>query len=146
MTALRTAPARKKKRVPFLIVFFFFFFFFVHATSKRPPGCRGNQNTIQFYCIKTHRLGETKVSWSEICIFPYDELNTHRSILMFFFALNSLIIFLTNSKVFLSENDIFLKHTAVFREHVNWTNLSGYPGKFVKTAGKLVETDIILIS
>ena len=55
-------------------------------------------------------VGETRVSWSENCIFPYDEVDTH--ILVFFLhSATSIIIFLTNSLVvffFFLENDIFL--------------------------------------
>ena len=52
-------------------------------------------------------VGETGVSWSENCIFPYDEVDTHK--LMFFLhSATSIVIFLTYSIDFLSENDIFL--------------------------------------
>ena len=43
-------------------------------------------------------VGETRVSWSENCVFPYDEVNTH-TLVFFLHSAISIIIFLTNSIV-----------------------------------------------
>ena len=62
-------------------------------------------------------VGETCFSWSENCIFPYDEVDTH--ILMFFLhSATSIIIFLTNSVVGFLENDKFLQ-TQPFSESMS---------------------------
>ena len=62
-----------------------------------------------FSISKFYVIGETGVSWSKNCIFPYDEVNLILYTGALFAFSNYYNHLLTYSIVFLSENDIFLK-------------------------------------